>query len=79
MAGDLEHGIVRGYRDIRKLLGVRMSTVYALARFDAARDPRVFVRSGDDARGTVRATVADVWQLFRDWEAARQSSEASQG
>lgn len=79
MAPAQQTGVVRGYRAIRALLGVRMATVYALARFDTGREPRVLVRSGEDGRGTVRTTVADVWQLYRDWQAEQQAGADPQG
>jgi hypothetical protein len=68
-----EHGIVRGYREIRALLGVRMETVYALVRFDAARPVPFLLRTGRGSRAAVRATAADVWSLWREFEAATRT------
>lgn len=62
--------IVRGYRGIRELLGVRMSTVYALVHFDSARETPALARTMRGGRASVRATATDVWRLFREFEAA---------
>lgn len=74
-----QSGMVRGYRAIRELLGVRMDIVPSLLKFDAERGGRVFLLHGRDRRRTVRARAADVLELYREWCSVEPPSHPPDG